>query len=160
MINLRYYHRVAKAFILISALTTSSLFAQTLIWPDPIANHVAPAETLGLTHGPMLGQPDAHSMTVWIRTKTPTEFTVRFSTHLPINSESPGVSGNTHAANDQTGTVTLTKLKPATTYYYAIEIDGRLADTRIDYHDAWPRFRTLPDSTVFQDKPHLSLIHI
>ena len=33
-----------------------------------------------LTHGPMLGQPTAHTMTVWARTSDPTEFHVRYGT--------------------------------------------------------------------------------
>jgi phosphodiesterase/alkaline phosphatase D-like protein len=149
-------HRFLTTIFLLMVIPSTSLLAQQRLWPDPIANHVTPAETLGLTHGPMLGQPGSDSMTVWIRTQEPAEFTVRYSTQLPIHSKSPGVTGKTVAENDCTGTVTLTKLKPATLYFYAIEIDGRLADTRIDFHDDWPRFRTLPDSTVYRDEPHNS----
>ncbi|MBD3675644.1 MAG: alkaline phosphatase D family protein [Planctomycetaceae bacterium] len=140
--------------LLFLSYTPVLLQAQELLWPDPIANHVAPAETLGLTHGPMLGQPASDSMTVWIRTKEPMDFTIRYATEVPLNSESPGVEGVTVASDDNTGTVTLKNLKPSTTYFYAVEIDGRLADTRIDFHDPWPRFRTLPDATVYRDTPH------
>ena len=148
--------RIVVAFCSLMAVTAAPFhlaFAQELLWPDPIANHVAPAETLGLTHGPMLGRPAEDSMTVWIRTKEPTKFTIRYAPQVPLTAESKGVTGQTLAANDNTGTVTLKGLKPATTYYYAVEIDTRLADTRIDYHDPWPRFRTLPSSSTYKDQP-------
>ena len=42
-------------------------------------NHVfAQHETLRLTHGPMLGKPTAHSMSVWGRTSETGQFSVRY----------------------------------------------------------------------------------
>lgn len=143
--------------LLLAALTAHTahehrkLTAQELVWPDPIANHVAPAETLGLTHGPMLGRPAAESVTVWLRTAEPAEFVVRYSTELPIDDTSPGVAGRTRGESDNTGFVTLEDLKASTRYFYAVELGGRLADLRIDYHDPWPSFRTLPDGSSFRD---------
>lgn len=146
---------VVSVIVLVQAgdcrLGCRSLSAQELGWPDPIANHVAPAETLGLTHGPMLGRPSAESVTVWLRTAEPTKFVIRYATQLPLDAHSPGVSGRTLAESDHTGFVTLTGLKPSTRYYYAVELEGRLADLRIDFHDEWPSFRTLPDESSFRD---------
>lgn len=130
------------------------LFAQELVWPDPIANQVAPAETLGLTHGPMLGRPSSNSVTVWLRTSEPKDFVIRYATQLPIDAQSPGVRGRTRAGSDHTGFVTISGLQPASKYFYAVEIDGRLADLRIDYHDAWPSFRTLPDTSTYLDSTY------
>ncbi|MCH5375275.1 MAG: hypothetical protein JJ992_14990, partial [Planctomycetes bacterium] len=127
------------------------LAAQELVWPDPIANHVTPAETLGLTHGPMLGRPSAESVTVWLRTSQPAEFVIRYSTELPIDHDAPGVTGKTRAESDNSGFATIEGLQPATRYFYAVELGGRLADLRIDYHDPWPSFRTLPDESSFRD---------
>src|SRR5205814_7389156 len=40
----------------------------------------AQRDPLRLTHGPMLGNPTAHSMAVWGRTSDPGQFTVRYGT--------------------------------------------------------------------------------
>ena len=83
-------------------------------WPDPVANDVLPYETAGLTHGPMLGRPTANSMRVWVRTAKPVKFEVVFDARLPLTEKSPGVTGETAAARDNTGVVDLTGLAPDT----------------------------------------------
>jgi phosphodiesterase/alkaline phosphatase D-like protein len=128
--------------------------AQEFPWPDPIAQQVIPAETAGITHGPMLGRPAATSMRVWIRTAEPCLFRVRYAPSLPLEADAPAVPGQTWEAADNTGYADLRGLKPDTRYYYAIEIDGVLADTRLDFHDPWPSFRTLPDASSYLDTAH------
>lgn len=121
-------------------------------WPDPIANDVTPALTVGITHGPVLGKPLSDSMSVWVRTLEAGEFTVVYDTQLPLDEKSSTIVGKTTAEKDNTGFVEIKKLSPATRYYYGIKINGVLADTRIDFTDAWPSFVTLPDSTIQKDK--------
>jgi alkaline phosphatase D len=120
-------------------------------WPDPIAGEVIPYHVAGLTHGPVIGQPTAESMRVWVRTREPVAFDVVYDTRLPLGKGSPVAVGKTAAERDNTGFVQLTGLKPDTRYYYGIRIGGALADTRIDFHDRWPSFRTLPNKTVCAD---------
>ena len=120
-------------------------------WPDPVAEDVIPARSAGLTHGPMLGGPGATSMRVWIRTEAPMDFKVRYSTTLPLGPQSPVAAGKTVSNSDNTGTVELTGLKPLTRYYYGIELNGKLADTRVVFTDPWPSFRTLPDASSVVD---------
>jgi len=123
-------------------------------WPDPVAQEVIPSETAGITHGPMLGRPAAKSMRVWIRTAKPTAFRVLYGESTPLSPDGPAVSGETKEGADNTAFVDLMKLTPNTRYYYGIEIDGILADTRLDYHDPWPTFRTLPNEDTFHDAKH------
>jgi len=115
-------------------------------WPDPVANDVLPYETAGLTHGPMLGRPTANSMRVWVRTAQPVKFDVVYDTRLPLTEKSPAIAGETTAVRDNTGVVDLTGLAPDTRYFYGVRIEGQLADTRPEFHDPWPSFRTLPDA--------------
>ena len=91
---------------------------------------------------------------IWIRTKEPTEFEVLYGTQLPLDSSSPKVAGRTEAAADNTGVVQLDGLQPDTRYYYAVRIGEHLADLRLDYHDRWPSFRTLPDASACTDPQH------
>ncbi len=69
--------RTASAmFCLLLACAALTLFASpALAERDPIR----------LTHGPMLGQPTAHSMAVWGRTSDDGEFTVHTASN-PISS--------------------------------------------------------------------------
>ena len=59
--------------ILLACLLSLPLVAAADLpaWPDPVAHHVSPYHTSGLTHGPLLGRPTATSMRVWVRTGEP-----------------------------------------------------------------------------------------
>ncbi len=147
-----YYGILVATSAMFVAVPTVSL-ADDLVsrWPDPIAGDVLPYETTGLTHGPVVGRPSATSMAVWIRSKAPTEFEVVYNSRLPLAKDSPTVAGRTSAETDNTGYVLINGLKPNTRYHYGVRIAGQLADTRIDFHDPWPSFRTLPGATTFAD---------
>lgn len=138
---------VLAGLILFSVRTIS---AQDTDWPDPVANDVLPYATAGLSHGPLLGSVTDQSVRLWLRTRTPVEFVV-------LCGERPGFddcvrfAGRTSAAGDHVATVTLSGLKPNTRYYYAVQIDGVVADLRADITAPWPSFRTLPNSTSFAD---------
>ena len=135
--------------LLLTVCTTT--LAQDPPWPDPVAQHVVPALTAGLTHGPMLGRPSANSVRVWVRTEKPMAFEIRYATELPLDAGSPSVKGRTEAARDNIGVVDLKALAPHQTYYYGVVLNGKLADTRVAFRDPWPSFRTLPDRSTNHD---------
>ncbi|MHC4402684.1 MAG: alkaline phosphatase D family protein, partial [Planctomycetota bacterium] len=143
---------IAVAIAVVVLSFSGSVTAQNQsAWPDPVAADVLPYHTAGLTHGPVLGRPAATSMAVWVRTAGPVDFDVLYDTVIPLGEKSHRLSGRTAADRDNTGVVLLTGLEPQTRYYYGIEINGRLADTRLDFHDRWPSFRTLPNEASCPD---------
>jgi len=141
--------RTTVLLALVACGLVSTATGQT--WPDPNAHDVVPYETSGMTHGPCIGAPTENSARIWIRTGTPVPFEVLYDTHLPLGADCQTASGRTDAASDNTGWVQLNGLLPGTRYYYAIRIDGQLADLRLNYHDTWPSFRTLPDVSTCRD---------
>ncbi|MCB1078375.1 MAG: alkaline phosphatase D family protein [Verrucomicrobiae bacterium] len=87
-------------------------------------------------------------MRIWIRTDRPTEFRVRYDRNPELSAESPTVQGQTDAAHDFTGWVDLRGLRPAKTYFYSVEIDGKAVP--IPTGDEMPlRFRTWPSRDTF-----------
>lgn len=102
----------------------------------------------------MLGRPGASSVRVWVRTASPMEFEVVWDERLPFTEKSPSVAGRTTAERDHTGTVDLADLAPDTRYFYGVRIGGALVDTRPEFHDPWPSFRTLPDAGSCADAQH------
>jgi alkaline phosphatase D len=143
--------------LLLVALIAHASWCDGLItaaeWPDPVANDVIPYPTSGLTHGPMLGRPAADSVRVWVRTDRPRTFEVVYDTRLPLTADASRVVGETSASADNTGTVSLTGLSANTRYFYGVRLDGQLADIRVDFHDPWPSFVTLPDAASSRDEP-------
>lgn len=129
-------------------LVTPFLEAQNQPWPDPVANHVVPYQSLGITHGPVLGQIGHDSIRVWIRTESPMDFAVAVSESLPFDG-APETKGKTAESKDNTGWVTVKGLKPNTRYYYAVKLNNEIVDIRADLHDPWPSFQTLPDAKSF-----------
>ena len=113
-----------------------------------------PYRAAGLTHGPMLGRMTDTSARVWIRTLEPGSFRIVYETRLPLSEEASGVTGKTLAEQDNTGYVDLKGLKPGTRYYYGVVLGGRLVDTRVDFDDPWPSFRTFPDRETYRDEDH------
>lgn len=130
--------------ILCSAMATAAP-------PDPVSNEIIPSETTGITHGPLLGKVTASSVRVWLRTAEPREFDVVVTEHLPFGDDAAVFTGRTTADDDNTGVADATDLDPDTHYFYGVRIDGQLADIRVDFHDAWPSFRTLPDGSSTHD---------
>ncbi len=141
--------------ILLSVLVASCFptvpHAQHVTWPDPVANHVVPYATGGMSHGPLIGAVSDRSIRVWVRTRKPTDYEVVFGRSLPLGKHSSSVKGTTSESADLTGFVELEGLAPATRYYYAIRIDGVLPDLRPDISAPWPSFTTLPDERSYAD---------
>ncbi|APZ91466.1 alkaline phosphatase D family protein [Fuerstiella marisgermanici] len=117
---------------LICLLVSSTAFADR----DPIR----------LTHGPMLGQPTAHSMAVWGRTSDADEFIVRYGTDSEkLNQTSDAAT--TKIDHDNTGVAVLKDLKSDTKYFYQIWVNERP-------HGLPGSFRTLPSAADTRNAEH------
>ena len=99
-----------------------------------------------MTHGPMLGRPDAESMTVWARTSEPCVFEVRYGTASELLTQ-VARSQETTRAHDHTGVVTIEGLQPATRYFYRVYIQGLPQG-----HEG--SFRTLPNAAWARNEAH------
>src|SRR5690242_3131210 len=62
----------ARTIRILASITLALMFG---VSSGPV---FAQRETLRLTHGPMLGKPTAHSMSVWGRTSETGQFSVRY----------------------------------------------------------------------------------
>ena len=138
------------SFVLSLVLAVTSVSGQT--WPNPLTNEVVPVQSTPLTHGPILGRPDAHSVRVWLRTREAGPFEVVYSTKPNLGDKPLTVAGNTFTNQDNTGYVDLTKLQANTRYYYGIKFGENIADTRVEFDRPWPSFVTLPDATSQADE--------
>ena len=97
---------------------------------------LADRDPIRLTHGPMLGNPTAHSISVWGRTSDAGQFLVKYglkATNLNQTSE----PATTRIGHDNTGVALLRNLKSDTRYHYQIWVNGRP-------HGLPGAFRTLP----------------
>jgi alkaline phosphatase D len=103
----------------------------------------------GFTHGPMLGNVTSNSVRVWARTRQAASFSVRYSTEPDLSNAQLSPAVQTSWDHDATGWVELTGLKGNTKYYYALVLDGRVADTRLN--GKINSFLTLPDAADFTD---------
>ncbi len=149
-LKLGMFRHLRKEFMMIFFCLYASVHASTL-WPDPVSNDVIPYGVSALTNGPVLGAPAANSMRIWVRTKQPVSFRIVYSQTLPLTPSSRGVEGETRTEMDNTGYVELTNLQAHLRYYYGVVIRGQLIDTRLDFHDPWPSFMTLPDMNLCAD---------
>ncbi len=107
---------------------------------------VADRDPIRLTHGPMLGNPTAHTMAVWGRTSDPGEFLVRYGTSPTALTDS-SAPAFTHIEDDNTGVAQLTDLAADTRYFYQIEVGGRP-------HGLPGSFHTLPDSAEVRNEQY------
>jgi len=103
-------------------------------------------DPIRLTHGPMLGNPTATSMKVWGRTSKAGEFVVKFGTD-PKKLDQTSAPAVTKIEDDNTGTVTLTELKPDTRYHYRIWINDHP-------HGVPASFRTVPSVEGSKNAEH------
>jgi alkaline phosphatase D len=99
-----------------------------------------------LSHGPMVGRPGAHTMSVWARTSEPGRFVVHYGTNLD-KLDQVSAEVRTDPEHDCTGWVELKPLQPDTIYYYRVAVmDGLPAKI-----PAGGRFRTFPDQDTLRD---------
>jgi len=117
--------------------------------PVPDAAFMTRGDASGITHGPMLGHVTSESVRVWARTRGAGPFAVRYSENADLSESLASPPVTTTAARDHTGWIELGNLKPETKYYYALEVGGRLADTRVD--GTLNSFRTLPAAAAYRE---------
>ncbi len=141
-----------KNILLAFAFSLIATSARGQSWPDPVSNEVIPVQGTPLTHGPILGRPDAHSMRVWIRTSEPGPFQVVYCEQPNLGANPAAVDGSTSSDQDNTGYVDLINLQANTRYYYGIRFDENIADTRLEFDRPWPSFVTLPHASSQADK--------
>lgn len=107
---------------------------------------VAERDPIRLTHGPLLGNPTAHSVRVWARTSDPGKFEVRYGVaENGLGQASEGAL--TKLADDNTGYVTLRKLQSDTRYHYQVYIEDRP-------HGLPGSFLTLPSAKDTENAEH------
>lgn len=100
---------------------------------------------LKLFGGPMLGCVTDTSAKVWVRTSGAAEVKVVFSTNKDFGKGMQCPAAETRASDDFTAVIELSGLKPSTTYYYDVLVDGESACKAGDVHGrAAPSFRTFP----------------
>ena len=103
-------------------------------------------DPIRLTHGPMLGKPTAHSVSVWGRTSEPGEFLVKYGINADqLNQTSKPAS--TNIDQDNTGVAELTDLKQDTRYHYQIFVTG-------NPHGLPGTFLTLPSAEESKNPEH------
>lgn len=99
-----------------------------------------------VTHGPMLGKPEAHRMRVWARTERAGTFVVKYGLAEAALDQTSAVATTT-LEHDYTGWVSLEKLKAGTTYYYQVYVNDLPSGPA-------GRFLTLPDGEDFRNAEH------
>src|SRR5690606_9400251 len=96
-----------------------------------------------------LGNLKSHSVRVWARTKQPASFSVIYSTNEDLSGGTTSKPTQTSWGSDATGWVELSDLKANTKYYYALVVDGKVVDTRVN--NKFNSFRTLLDASDYVD---------
>lgn len=140
--------------ILFQKLLSSSLSGKVLLiaflFPIVLFGQTAPkTEKIDGIIGPQLGNITSHSVKVWARTKQPGTFGVLYSTNPDLNGAISSKNTQTTWYTDATGVVELSGLKSNTKYYYALVLDGKVADTKVN--GKVNSFLTLPDKADYVD---------
>ena len=128
----------------LAATTFLALLAVALPAADPAAR--------GLTHGPMIGNVTSQSIRVWARVRHPEGFRVLYAENSELRTPMASAPVRTQPEHDFAGWSELRGLKADTKYYYAIEVGGRIADTRSA--GRLNSFRTLPDAAAMRHPTH------
>lgn len=118
----------------------------TLLWmaitlgllPATAAERQPAARPGAITHGPILGRPGAHTMSVWARMAQPGSFRVRYGLK-PDALDQVSEPVVTRLDHDNTGWVRLHGLKADTRYHYQVTASDEKTGPG-------GSFRTLPDS--------------
>ncbi|QDU90685.1 PhoD-like phosphatase [Pirellulimonas nuda] len=100
--------------------------------------------TATMSHGPMLGRPRSHGMTVWARTTRPAELMVKYRDTRGVGGWRSSAAVATTIEHDLCGVVQLKGLAPDAQYDYAVYVDGRRQFPAGDFH-------TLPDPQELKD---------
>jgi alkaline phosphatase D len=79
---------------------------------------------VGLTHGPLVGAVRPTTATIWIRTDSPAELQVEYSTTLDFQASVLSAVVETDQSRDLTGKLRLSGLKLKTQYFYRLWANG------------------------------------
>ena len=85
------------------------------------------AGPLHISNGPMLGAPGPTQMGIWARTTEPGQFRVRYGTHPDILDQVSEIIETT-LEHDNAAYVILKDLKPATRYYYEVQVKDEIVN--------------------------------
>ena len=107
---------------------------------------VADRDPIRLTHGPMLGNASATSLSVWARTSDPGSFVVHYGTAAD-QLDQVSEPAKTTIEHDNTGVAVLQDLRPDTRYHYQVYVNERP-------HGLPGTFRTLPSADVTRNAEH------
>jgi len=107
-----------------------------------VASGFSLAQTVNITHGPMLGHVTAESISIWARTSKAGQFHVRYG-RMSDRLDQVSESATTTADRDNTGWVRLKGLNPNTRYYYQPVTAGGTGPEG--------SFLTLPSSESYRD---------
>lgn len=127
--------------------STIFIFLLALSWLSAPANAQSSegkASAGHITHGPVLGAPGSHSMTIWVRTERPGNFNVSY---MSETGNTGSATGQTKLNRDNTGTVELTDLEPNTRYDYIVSVPG---SKRTESGS----FRTMPHPADYRNAEH------
>ena len=94
------------------------------------------AQSPRLMEGPMVGHVTSTSIVIWVRTSWPIPVSVEYDSSPNFTAPKRTQAVTPQDLNDMTAQIVVADLKPATTYYYRILIDGRLER----YQDDLPLF--------------------
>ncbi len=79
---------------------------------------------VGLTHGPLAGAVRPTAVTIWVRTNSPAEVQVEYSTALDFLDSVLSQAVETDQSRDLTGKVGLSGLNMETQYFYRVWVNG------------------------------------
>lgn len=122
-----------------------------ILFPALLFGQAAPTleKVDAITFGPQLGNVTSNSIRVWARTKQPSSFSVIYSTKEDLSLALTSKTVQTAWVNDISGWVELTGLRSNTKYYYALVIDGKVVDTKVNGNIN--SFLTLPNKADYVD---------
>lgn len=126
--------------------TATQIYFATILFVGVSSQSYAFRDPIRLTHGPMLGNPTAHSVVVWGRTSDPGQFEVHYGTRSD-KLDQVSKTGTTELGHDNTGTVQLAKLESDTRYHYQIWVNERP-------HGFPGSFLTLPSADDTRNEEH------
>ena len=125
-----------------TASTFWSLFVLVIALILASSRAHAQRDPIRLTHGPMLGNPTAHSVTVWGRTSDAGTFSVKYGTD-PGELNLDSSPATTLIEHDNTGTITLEDLRAEMAAHLGLDtrtcLVPALHPTRSTSPNAWSR---------------------
>src|SRR4029453_15146402 len=113
-----------------------------IVFLSLMASRFSLAQTVNITHGPMLGHVSTDGISIWTRTSKPGQFRVQYG-RMPDRLDQVSEATTTTAGRDNTGWVRLDGLSPNTPFYYRPVTTSDVG--------AGGSFLTLPSSEGYRD---------